>query len=136
MADTRIVTGVDATVRALKGMVKEDAPKIDEGLQKVGDSLLKKMMKYVPRETGALADSHEVTVTGKGFAAKLDIEAGGSDAPYAGFVHENLRARHDPPTCAQWMARAVREMRGTMASIMGRHLEAGARASFGGEEKA
>lgn len=133
MADTRIVTGVDATVRALKGMVKDDAPKVDAGLQSVGNALYKKMMKYVPRDTEDLAKSHKVEVTGKGLGAKLDISAGGPEAPYGGFVHEDPKAQHTPPTCYQWMTRAVREMRGTMASIMGRHLEAGASASFGGD---
>jgi hypothetical protein len=130
--DTRVVTGVAATVRALKGMVKSDAPKIDEGLQSCAKALLKKMLYYVPRDTEALAKSHRSEVTGKGLAASLEVGSGGPEAPYAGYVHEMVHLRHAAPTCARWMSRSVRELQGTMASIVKRHLESGAVASFGG----
>lgn len=42
---------------------------------------------------------------------------------YAVYVHENTAVKHDPPTCAKYLERAVRENWQNVSYLMGRHLE-------------
>lgn len=70
-----------------------------------------------PVLTGALRDSHE-TILFEG-EARVTITVGGSDAPYAIYVHENLSANH-PIGQAKFLEtallEAVPEMAGRIAS--------------------
>jgi hypothetical protein len=123
------IDGVEATVRAIGKAAVVMERSIVEGLQKCGQTILKKSQTYVPVETGALKASGKVETTGKGFGARVFVRYGGSSSPrtadYAPFVHENMEKYHKPPTQAKFLERAVRETRGTCASIMRRTLESG-----------
>jgi hypothetical protein len=116
------ITGVEETIRAIGKARSEDAIRISDGLQKCGDVILRKALMYCPKDTGKMAETGKVEVSGSGFGAKVDVVFGGSGAPYTLYVHEDLEAQHKPPTCAQWLTRATRETRGTCSSIMRRTL--------------
>lgn len=121
---TSYVTGVENVLRAIGKLKKDTGPKIEDGLTKCGEIILKKSQKYVPRETGALAETGHIEVTGKGLGARVKVVYGGEEAPYALFVHEDLSKYHEPPTCAQFLTRSVRESRGNCAKTLQREMEA------------
>lgn len=69
---------------------------------------------YVPVDTGKLKDSGYLEVTN--FRDKPRVEMGyarGNDPPYAVRVHENLEYRHESPTQAKFLERAINEDSGT-----------------------
>jgi len=116
------VEGLEVFLRAIGKAKSKDAIAVAEGLEKAANVILKKSQIYVPVESGDLKKSGHVEVEGKGMGAKATVVY---DADYAVFVHEDLEAKHTPPTCAKYVERAVRETRGTTASICKRELEIG-----------
>lgn len=80
--------------------------------------------------------------TGKGQSAKPDkgytgpADLSGMVVYYAVPVHENLAARHAPPTCAKFLERAVRENWQAITELVGRHLEEVIRADVKGDPRA
>lgn len=119
------VTGVDRVLRAIGKARTQDAVNIDEGLKKCAQVIMRKALTVVPRETGALAESHKVVGNGKqGFAARYTVEAGGPGAYYALYVHEDLTKYHAPPTMSKWLEYAVRTTRGTCSAILKRTMGA------------
>lgn len=125
------VTGIQAVIRAIGKARKKDAIKIAEGLEKSGHVILRKSQKYVPVETGALKASGQVITTGRGMGARTTVVYGSQVAFYALYVHEDLTKRHTAPTCAKYLERAVREVRGTIASIVARQIESSMQKTFG-----
>lgn len=121
MAEVR-VTGVQTAIRAISKARTEAAIRIVDGIDKCCDSALKKARFYVPKDTMALHDSGRKEVTGSGMGAKGRVIFGGPSAPYAIYVHEIQENQHAPPTCAKFLERAVRELRGTMSNIMKREI--------------
>lgn len=116
------VEGLQTVLKTLGTAQKETNLKIDEGLEKCAHVILKKALYYCPIEFGPLRESGHVETKGKGKGARSRVVF---DAPYAVYVHEILTAYHEPPTCAKFLERAVRETRGTCKSIMKRELEVG-----------
>ena len=128
------VTNVGAVIRAC-GKAKAKAKySLYEGIDKSGDVILKRMLELCPIDKGPLRASHKKETVGKGMAVRCTISAGGPEAPYAAWVHENHEAYHDPPTTAGWMTKAVRERRGTTANMVKRELEIGVSATVDGRE--
>lgn len=65
---------------------------------------------YVPRKTGKLAASGYLIITKRGRKPQVEIGYGRNNDPdYAGLQHENLEFRHDPPTRAKYLQRALEE---------------------------
>ncbi len=129
------VTGVDRTIRAIGRASVLDAVKIQDGLQKCGGVILRKSYQYVPLDTGALMRSGRVETNGKpGFAARVAVVYGDTvEAYYAVYVHEDLvRTYRNPPRGAKFLERAVRETRGTCASILRRTMGAERGKTVGG----
>ena len=65
---------------------------------------------YVPKDTGALADSGYLEITD--FRGKPRVEigyGGGGDPEYAVKVHETMEYRHKAPTRAKWLQIALEE---------------------------
>jgi hypothetical protein len=121
--------GLEACIKAI-GKAKADVGKtIAESLEKCGQVVLKKAKYYVPKDTRALELSGQVVVTGKGLGTKVLVTFG---TDYAVPVHERLDLKHAEPTCAKYLERAVRETRGTCASIVRRDLQAGVNITKGG----
>ena len=121
MQDVKI-TGVQETIKAFGAASVEDARRIDEGLLACAHVVLRKALKYVPKDTHALEKTGQVQVEGRGFGARASVVFGGEDAPYALWVHEILDHYHEPPTCAKFLERAARETRGTQTSILRRKI--------------
>jgi hypothetical protein len=118
------VTGVERVLKSVQKKRREDAVSIAEGGQKAGEIGLKKALYYCPIEKGPLRASGRVETEGKGRGAETRIEFGGPEAPYALWVHQDLDAKHDPPTCALFLERAVRETRGAMTKAYQGQFEA------------
>lgn len=114
------VEGVGRVVRAIGKSKQDDAIRIADGIEKCCQVILKKSNYYCPVATGATRASGEVVVTGRGFGTRGLIHY---NTPYVVFVHENLQATHAAPTCAKFLERATREMRGTCASILRRQFK-------------
>ena len=127
-------TGVQNVMRAI-GQAKAGAERrIEDMIDTCLTIVLNKADYYCPKETGAMAATGRKEVTGKGFATRCLVAYGGPTAPYTLFVHEDTDAFHNPPTCAQWLTRAVRESRGRMAqAARGRSIEAAPQKVIGGE---
>ena len=129
------VTGVDRTLRAIGRASTQDAIKIQDGLKKCGGVILRKSHQYVPLDTGRLRASGRVETNEKeGFASRVVVVYGGTvEAYYAVYVHEDLvRTYRNPPRGAKFLERAVRETRGTCASILRRTMGAERGKSIGG----
>jgi hypothetical protein len=117
-----VITGVDRTIRAMKGMAVKDAVKIETGIRRCVGIIGRKAAQYVPKETGALAASKKEEVTGVGFGARGSVSYGGPDAPYAFAVHEIDTAKHAPPTRAHYLRAAVMHTRGTCKAALQREF--------------
>lgn len=114
---------MSSVVRAIGAAKRKIEGTIQQNVGKVLDVIGRKADKYVPVDTGDLKGSQfkKVTGTGKGVRG----EVGYSDWK-ATIVHERTDQQHAPPTCAKFLEKAIRETRGTTASIMGgRQLEIG-----------
>ena len=108
---------IDATkVRANLRRLAEDVPKyMGEALMAELKIELKEVRARTPRKTGALRDSERIegpVINGKFVSAS--ILAGGSDAPYAAIVHEDLDAHH-PVGEAKFIERTLNESAPYMA---------------------
>lgn len=118
------VTGYERVLKAISKARTEDAIKIAEGLKKCAEVVYRKSQQYVPVETGALKKSGRVEVNDKaGMAAEASVVYGSEEAYYALYVHEDMTKNHAPPTCAQFLTRALRETRGTCSNILKREFE-------------
>lgn len=117
------VTGIERVLKAISKAKKEDAIKIADGLEKCANVVLRKSQQYVPVLTGALKATGRVEVEGQGMGAEATVSYGSPEAFYALYVHEDLTKTHAPPTCAQFLTRALRETRGTCANILKREFE-------------
>lgn len=116
------ITGVDRTIRAMRAKTAQDARNIQDGITRCTEVILRKAMVYVPKETGALAATGQVHVTGTGFGCRGEVTFGGPDAPYAFAVHEIAQATHAPPTRAYYLRDAVAHTRGTCTAILRRQF--------------
>jgi len=67
--------------------------------------------RYVPYKTGTLHDSAFIAIAkvGRGNQEAQIGYAKNDEAPYALIVHEDLTARHDPPTRAKYLQTAIDE---------------------------
>lgn len=125
MAEPEYITGIDAAIKAVGKKLDRDMKyTINEGLKKCAEVILKKALKYVPVDTGALKASGRVEVEGQAKGSVARVVFGGTrETFYALYVHENLEAKHEAPTCAKFLERACRETAGTCASIVAYTLE-------------
>lgn len=65
---------------------------------------------YTPVDTGTLRDSAYLNITGKEHYPHVNMGfAKGGNPPYAAKVHENLEFRHNPPTQAKFLQKALEE---------------------------
>jgi hypothetical protein len=128
------VTGVSSFFKILERHKKDTGQKLEDGMLKYAMVVMKKGDYYCPKDTLDLVNSGHIIVEGKGLNVKFRVTYGGEDAPYALWVHEDLEKYHEPPTCAKWLERAIRETRGTGKSIVQRELQGGVRLTKDGEE--
>jgi hypothetical protein len=116
------VTGVKAVIRAIGKAKKETGERIEDGIRKICEIVRQKAYVYCPKETGTLANTGTIFITGKGFGCKGHVVFGGPEAHYAIYVHEDLTKLHRSPTQAKFLERAYREARLRAGQIMQRTL--------------
>jgi hypothetical protein len=73
---------------------------LDEAVGDAAETLLEATLPFVPVETWNLHDSGHVA---KNADADYSVVFGGTDAPYAIYVHEILEYEHKPPTKAKFL---------------------------------
>lgn len=77
----------------------------------------------VPVDLGVLQSSGHVTLPEwAGHQVTISIVYGGASANYAVYVHEDLEARHDPPTKAKYLEDPVSRASMTMAARLGERV--------------
>lgn len=85
--------------------------------------LLAKMQAQTPIDKGPLRASLRIEgPTESGDKLSLSFVAGGPSAPYAVYVHENLRARHASGTNAKFIERPLFEAKPTALAEIGAEL--------------
>ena len=91
-----------------------------EAQRELANRVLARAIVYCPRETGALRASGKLAAEKREPAlTSIDVVFGGPEAPHATIVHEDLSARHDPPTQAKYLERAVDEIAPEMTLRIG-----------------
>jgi len=115
--------GIEQFRSQLKALPEELLDKAGKALYQEGLIMKAVSMERTPVRDGVLRGSHELSEPERdGMSVKVILSVGGSAAPYAYFVHENLETNHniehtDPRTgkkytCggqAKFMESAVRE---------------------------
>lgn len=83
----------------------------------------REMQRRCPYKTGRMAKTHKVSdpeFTAR--TVKVSITAGGPEAPYTVYVHENLEAHH-PHGEAKWMERVIMESKPYLVDRIGRRID-------------
>jgi hypothetical protein len=117
------VLGVQRVLRTIDKAKADKAINIAIGIDQCLDIILKKADYFCPVDKGTMKASGRKTVTGRGFGVRGTVEYGGTpETSYTIHVHENLDAKHAPPTRAKWLVAAVNATRGTCTSLLGRQF--------------
>lgn len=107
--------------RALEKTKNNDGRNIRIALTRCAEIVLARSQGYVPVDTGRLkASGKVVSNTSQGLHTRVAVVY---EAPYAIYVHERTDIPHKPPTCAKYLERAARELRGTCMSLVRRQLQ-------------
>jgi hypothetical protein len=141
----RIVGSEDSLRRALEQLSVYETGFVtgaQEALLAAANVVFNKSQEYVPVDTGDLRSSGVVTEYGQKWSAGggwtghmtetpgtfgVMISYGGRGVDYAVIVHEDLRARHAPPTSAKYLERAVNELAPSLGMTIAEGAERGAR---------
>lgn len=87
---------------------------------------------YCPIDTGALRKTGRITADLDNIhLTSVDVQFGGSAAPYALRVHERVDVIHAPPTQAKYLERAAHELEPEMTLRIGDGAVAAAKARSG-----
>ena len=114
------ITGVRVVIRAIEKKREETKQQMAPAMKACADVVLRKALKYCPKDTGALRKSGVASVSGTGWASRAVVAFGGETAHYAIYVHEDLSKYHEPPTQAKFLERAYRETKGVQTNILKR----------------
>lgn len=118
------VIGLDRLVRnlTLGGMAAAKAGAA--GLARTANVIFDQSQEEVPRDTGTLARSGQVSNPRlEGYNAVVEISYGGPAAEYALWVHENLEAYHVPPTKAKYLEGPVLRHINTLGAKINEEIE-------------
>jgi hypothetical protein len=105
-----------------------------KGAIEAATAILERSQTYCPIDTGALRSTARLTAELSEIdRSSVDMTYGGADsiAPYAAIVHENLEARHNPPTQAKYLQRAVDELAPEITLRVGDGAVSGGKARAG-----
>lgn len=98
------VSGMDKLQRLLIQGGREAAKTAGRAIHDEALEAFAESQRQVPRDTGTLAGSGNVTSPFlEGNAVVVEIGYGGAAAPYALIVHEDLEARHDAGKKAKYL---------------------------------
>ena len=104
LLETDLKASADAIAAKLARIAAEAPQALGAELYREAQDVIANALPITPILTGALRRSghaDEPEVTGSGVSVTLGF--GGDAAPYAVYVHENLTARHAPPTQAKFL---------------------------------
>lgn len=108
MAAIQAVTGVKQVIANMTAAQKLVSKRTERGLKRAGLFVLRESKILCPFRFGNLRGSAAIETVGSG--ANMDVIVHyGRDALYAVYVHENLDARHAPPTQAKYLEQPVRQ---------------------------
>jgi len=102
--DTNLTASSKAMAEKLGALAARAPQALGGALYREGQAIMTEALPITPILTGALrrsghVDEPEITESG----AFVTLGFGGDAAPYAVYVHENLTARHMPPTQAKFL---------------------------------
>lgn len=101
----------DRLVRKLKAAGKKYPRRLARGVRKAAAFILDKSQDLVPVDTGELKESGHVEARGQEASVVYEAE-------HAVIVHEDLEARHEPPTQAKFLEQPLREYRQEVKDII------------------
>jgi hypothetical protein len=98
------LVGWDELQRKLRGSHRRTQELASVALYQEANDIFNESQRVVPVRTGVLrASGHVTEPTRTSQHVEVIIGYGGAAASYALIVHENLRARHAPPTMAKYL---------------------------------
>jgi len=116
MAMIMKIKGMDKVLKKLSKSKAVTAAGVERGLKQAGLFLQAHSQRICPIDTGNLRGSAFTrNAGGRGFKADIVV---GYTANYAVYVHENLQARHKPPTQAKYLEQPAREKKDKIFRII------------------
>lgn len=101
------MANIIANYKTLMAQLKSVTP---DAMLSAMQPVFDKSQEYVPRKTGALAESGILEVgTDNSGRPTVKIQYGDSSAPYAALVHEMVWLNHESPTRAKYLQSAMEE---------------------------
>jgi hypothetical protein len=117
--------GLDTLIGVLRAAPDHVKQWTDNELLGVAYDVFNESQRQVPVDTGTLKNSGHVSSDGD----EINISYGGAAAGYALWVHENLTARHKPPTKAKFLEDPFNEKIGELSN----RLQAGIESAIVGQ---
>lgn len=115
--------GLDTLAAIVKELPKNANKFLANELYDIAVDAFNESQKQVPVRYGALRGSGTVTVDEGAGQVEITISYGGGSAGYALAVHENLAAKHKPPTKAKYLEDPVNAAMAGADSRMQAHVE-------------
>lgn len=105
LSATFAVRGTATTAAMLDGFGARAREIVAGELYQEAEAIMDASKRIVPVDTGALRGSGYVDAPAIEDDGTISVQLGygGPSAPYAVYVHENLSARHNPPTRAKFL---------------------------------
>lgn len=94
------IQGIDTVVGVLRSAAASANPQLSARIYRAMQVIFKETQRQCPKRTGTLRASGSVSLPDRG---EVSIGYGGPAAEYAVWVHENLQAKHKPPTKAKFV---------------------------------
>lgn len=113
---TATFTGDKELKRSLENLARQFPKETGKALRSVGtEKIYEPSQALVPVETGALRDSGRIrATTAQSRGVSLKISYGGSEAPYAVIIHEDLRLKHPNGGSAKYLERPLMQAKPTI----------------------
>jgi hypothetical protein len=104
-----------AAMKSVNLFQKGVAKAMEQAMEGIAMKIMGRALYLTPIDTGRLRNSARITKTGKGLTTGIGFSF---NTIYAVYVHENLMTRHDAPTQAKFLERAIREVMQEVPGIM------------------
>jgi hypothetical protein len=116
--------GEEQMIANLRRLAREEPHKVGRALYEEGEDIMREAKLITPVDTGTLRGSGHVRLPEiKLGSVSVELGFGGAAAPYAIYVHENLTARHNPPTRAKYLEEPLKAAQRGMAARLARKLK-------------
>jgi hypothetical protein len=88
------ITNVASCIKRLRAAGENAKNRVTAGMKSAADYVKEEAQRLVPKETGALHDSIHLVISGTIRKGNIDVVAGGDNAPYGLYVHEDPTKAH------------------------------------------